>query len=219
MSITAIPFAVLKMQYRLARLPLQLVDERVFGRMESDAPARLFFERSLGMLDMTVGNALHVPEFEQRGAELVERSDALRQAARLDAAATENIKAAGSNVRASREKAAQEREQAQAEEQSAAKNARAAAQNRKRAAVDSAEKRIATGKKRAEETAAQQEGAVEAAKREEEAMIRAAEQSAVAAAGAKLDDAEDKRDTAANKITRADRLEELADAEKQRRRS
>jgi hypothetical protein len=103
MSITDIPFAVLKMQYRLARLPLQLVDERVFSRMESDAPARLFFERSLGMLDMTVGNALRVPELEQRGAELVERSDALRQAANLDEAASENIQAAGANVRACRE--------------------------------------------------------------------------------------------------------------------
>jgi hypothetical protein len=217
MSITDLPFAVLKIQYRLARLPLQLVDERVFGRMESDAPARLFFERSLGMLDVTIGNALRAPEFEQRGAELIERSDALRRAAQLDAAASENIKAAGSNVRATREKAAQEREDARAERESAEKNARAEAQNRKRNAVHNAEKRIATGKKRADEAAAQREGAIEAAKREEVAIIRAAEQSAVASADAKLEDARDKRDTAANKVAQADRLEELADSEKQRR--
>jgi hypothetical protein len=217
MSITDLPFAVLKIQYRLARLPLQMLDETVFGRMESDAPARLFFERSLGMLDVTIGNALRAPEFEQRGAELIERSDALRRAARLDAAASENIKAAGSNVRASREKAAQEREDARAEKESTVKNARDEAQNRKRNAVANAEKRIVTGKKRADEAATQQEEAVEAAKREELAISRAAEQNATAAADAKLEDAQDKRDTAASKVAQADRLEELADSEKERR--
>lgn len=217
MSITDLPFAVLKIQYRLARLPLQLVDERVFSRMESDAPARLFFERSLGMLDLTIGNALRAPEFEQRGTELIERSDALRRAAQLDAAASENIKAAGSNVRVTREKAAQEREDARAEKESAVKNARVEAQNRKRDAVANAEKRIVTGKERADEAATQRVGAVEAAKREELAISRAAEQNATAAADAKLEDAQDKRDTAASKVAQADRLEELADSEKERR--
>jgi hypothetical protein len=83
--------------------------------------------------------------------------------------------------------------------------------------VSNAEKRIATGKKRADEAATQREGAVEAAKREEVAMIRAAEQSATAAADAKLKDAADKRDTAASKVAQAERLEELADSEKERR--
>jgi hypothetical protein len=217
MSITDFPLAVLKIQYKLARLPLQLVDARVFGRMESDAPARLFFERSLGMLDATVGNALREPELERRGAELIERSDALRRAAQLDAAASENIRAAGSNVRATREKAAQEQQDAHAEKESAVKSARAEAQNRKRNAVKSAETRIVTGEKRADEAATRREGAVEAAKREEAAIIRAAEQNAAAAADAKLQDAEDKRDTAASKVAQADRLEELADSEKERR--
>jgi len=217
MSITDFPFAVLKFQYRLARLPLQLVDEGVFGRMESDAPARLFFERSLGMLDVTVGNVLRAPEFERRGTELIERSDALRRAARLDAAASENIRAAGSNVRATREKAAKEREDAHDEKESAVENARIDAQNRKRNAVKNAETRITTGAKRADEAAAQREGAVEAAKREEVAIARAAEQNAAAAADAKLKDAHDKRETAANNVAQADRLEELADREKERR--
>ena len=217
MSITDFPLAVLKFQYQLARLPLQLVDEKVFGRMESDAPARLFFERSLGMLDVTVGNALRAPEFERRGTELIERSDALRRAAQLDAAASENIRAAGSNVRATREKAAQEREDAREEKESAVKNARIDAQNRKRNAVKNAETRITTGAKRADEAAAQREGAVEAAKREEVAIARAAEQNAAAAADAKLKDAHDKRETAANNVAQADRLEELADREKERR--
>ena len=48
-------------------------------------------------------------------------------------------------------------------------------------------------------------------------MIRAEEQSATAAADAKLTDAQQKRGAAASKLAQADRIEELADAEKERR--
>ena len=104
MKITDVPFAMLRFQYQLARLPLQLIEDRVVARMDSEEPARLFYERSLGLLDTTVGKALGAPELEQRGAALIERSDELRRAARLDAAAGENVKAAGSHLKAVREK-------------------------------------------------------------------------------------------------------------------
>src|SRR5581483_3801898 len=113
MNITDIPFAVLRFQYQLARFPLQVIEDRVVARMDSEAPVRLFYERSLGLLDATVGNALGAPEVEQRGAALIERSDKLRRAARLDAAATENIKQADANVKVTREKAAKEKQDAQ----------------------------------------------------------------------------------------------------------
>jgi hypothetical protein len=217
MKIFDVPFAVLRFQYDLARFPLQLIHEQVLTRMDSQAPARLLVERSLGMLDVTAGSALRAPELEQRGTALIERSDALRRAARLDAAATENIKSAGANVKATREKAVQEQEDAIADKDSAIREARDDARNRKRAAVDNAEKRIVAGKKQAEDAAAQRESAVEAAKREEEAMIRAAEQSAAAVADTKLKDAQHKRGEAAGKRAQADRIEDLADVEKERR--
>jgi hypothetical protein len=217
MNITDVPFAVLRFQYELARFPLQVIHERVLTRMDSESPARLFVERSLGMLDVTAGNALRSPELEERGAALIDRSDALRRAARLDAAATANVKAAGANVKVSREKAVQEQQDAHKEKNSAIQEARGEAKNRKRAAVENTEKRIGAGKKRADEAAAQREGAVEAAKREEEAMIQATEQSATAAANATLKDAQNKRGAAVSKRAQADRIEELADAEKEKR--
>jgi hypothetical protein len=217
MNIMDVPFAVLRFQYQLARLPLQLIEERVVARMDSEAPARLLYERSLGLLDTTVGNALGAPEWERRGAALIERSDQLRRAARLDAAATENIKQANSNVKVTREKAAQEREDAHAEKEREVKQARQDAQNRKRAAVESAEERIAAGRKQADQAAAQRKGAVEAAKQVEESEIRAAERAVTAAADAQLKDAQKKRGAAVSKRAQADRIEELADAEKEKR--
>ena len=53
---------------------------------------------------------------------------------------------------------------------------------------------------------------------QEQAGIRAAEDEARAAAHAKLEDAEAKRRDAASKRTQADRVEELADLEKRKRR-
>jgi hypothetical protein len=219
MNITDMPFAVLRFQYGLARFPLQLIEQQVLTRMDSEAPGRLFVERSLGMLDATVGSVLRAPKLKQRGVAMIERTDALRQAAKLDAAAAENIKAAGANVKATREKADQEKEDAYADKLVDIDEARDQARDRKRDAVDDAEKHIAAGKKRADEAAEQRESAVETAKREEEAMIRAAEHSATSAANAKLKDAQGQRGAAVSKRAQADRIEELAEAEKQRRKT
>ena len=89
MEITDVPFAVLRFQYQLARFPLQLIEEQVVAGMSSEAPTRLFYERWLGGLDATVGKMLGDPDLEKRGAALIERSDALRRAAQLDATATQ----------------------------------------------------------------------------------------------------------------------------------
>ena len=54
MRIIDTPLAVLRFQYRIVRFHLQIVEERVVARMGSEAPARLFYERSLGLLDAAV---------------------------------------------------------------------------------------------------------------------------------------------------------------------
>ena len=82
MNITTVPFAVLGIQYKIARFPLQLIEDRVMARMDAESPARLYFERTLGMLDAAVGGALGDSKLAERGSALAERSDALSRAAR-----------------------------------------------------------------------------------------------------------------------------------------
>jgi len=89
MRISDVSFAVLRVQYQLARLPLRVIEEQLFAQMDDEAPARLRYERSLGMLDATVGGVLRDPKTKNRGVALIERSDALAHASRLDAAAEE----------------------------------------------------------------------------------------------------------------------------------
>ena len=103
MKIAEIPFAVLRFQYHIARLPLQLIENQMVARLGSETPARLFYERSLGVMDATVGNLLGDPELEKRGAALVERSDALGRAAQLDATATQNREQADAKLESTRD--------------------------------------------------------------------------------------------------------------------
>lgn len=219
MSLTAIPKAVLKFQYQVARVPLQLIDDRFVARMDDEAPARLFYERSLGMLDTAVGTALGDRELQKRGATLVERSDALRRAAELDAAADENVKQAGRELKVTREKALQDKQKAFEETEAEARQARTEAQQRKRAAVENAEQKIVEDKKRADEIAQQRKKNVETAKRREEEQIDAAERAAAKVASVKMADAQDKRIDAATTRAQADKIDDLADAEKEKRRA
>src|SRR6476659_7855921 len=219
MEITDVPFAVLRFQYQLARFPLQLFEEQVVAGMSSEAPARLFYERWLGGLDASVGKMLGDPELEKRGAALIERSDALRRAAQLDATATQNQEWADDDLKAKRGKAIEDQKDARVVKEREVEEARTAAEERKGTAAAAAQKRTAAAKQQADELAAQRMTSAEAAKRDEQAKITAAEQIATAAAESKLDEAQSKRSHAEGKRAQADQIEELANLEKQKRQS
>jgi hypothetical protein len=219
MKIMDAPLAVLRFQYRIVRFPLQLIEEQVVARMGTEVPARLFYERSLGLLDVAVGNALGDSRLEKRGGALAERSDALRRAAQLDAAANQTRQQSGADLKAKSDKAIEEQQNARAAKEHEVEEARTSAEDRKRAAEEAAARRAATAKKRADDVAAKRYNSAEAAKRTEQARIREIEQKAAAAAKSKLDDAQARRTEADTKRAQADRVEELADAEKQKRQS
>jgi len=219
MRTTDVPFAVLRFQYQLARIPLQLIEAQMAAWMGSEAPPRLFYERWLGGLDTTVGNLLgDDPKLEERGGALIERSDALDRAAPLDATATPKQAQADDELKAKRDNAIKDQKDARAAKERQVKEARSAAEQRKRAAAQGAEKRTATAKQQADDVA-QRKNSAEAAKREEQAKIAAAEQTATAAAESKLDDAQTTRSDTAGMSAQADQLEQLADVEKQKRQS
>jgi hypothetical protein len=219
MRIIDAPLAVLRFQYRILRFPLQLIEERVVARMGTEVPARLFYERSLGLLDVAVGNALGDLRLERRGGALAERSDALRRAAQLDAAANQVRQQSSADLKAKRDEAIEQQQNARAAKVRDLEEARTSAEERKRAAEEAAARRTAAAKKRADDVAAKRHNSADAAKRTEQARIAANEQKAAAAAKSKLDDAQARRTEANTKRAQADRVEKLADAEKQKRQS
>jgi vacuolar-type H+-ATPase subunit H len=219
MSVADLSRAVLRVQYRIARFPLELVEEQVVRRLDSEAPLRLVYERSLGALDAVVGNVLGVPALARRGTTKIVRSDKLMRAADLDAVADATIAQADSELKDARGAATQAVEDARAETARVVEQAQDTAEERKQAAIKTADQRANAAKKQADEAAAQRKGAAHAAKRVEHAVIRADQKLAEADAQAKLDAAQDNRSVAARKRAEADRLEDLADEEKAKRRS
>ena len=217
MRIIDAAIAVLRLQYRIVRFPLQMIEERVVARMGSEAPARLFYERSFGLLDAAVGNVLGDFRLQTRGGALVERSDALGRAAKLDAAADKARQQSSTDLKAKSDKAIEDQQEARAAKDRDVAEARTAAEERKQAVEEAAAQRTAAVKRRADDVAAQRKNSAEAAKRDEQARIRANEQKAAAAAKSKLDDAQARRAKANGKRAQADRVEELADIEKQKR--
>jgi hypothetical protein len=219
MKISGLPRAVLRAQYQLARIPLQLIEDRVVTRIPNEAPARLLYERSLGKLDSSVGAVLNDPELADRGAALVERSDTRARAAELDATAEARKQQADAKLKSARDEAVEARQEAQDATAQEIKEAREAADKRKQDAAESARQRSAAAKQHADEAAAKQKQAVESARERTEQRTKAAEKAVSKVAESKLDDAADKRSEAASKRVQADKSADLAHAEKEKRRN
>ncbi|BBY58802.1 IF2 family translation initiation factor [Mycolicibacterium sarraceniae] len=166
MNIIAMPLAILRLHYRAARIPLQIVEDHVVARLSSESPARLLYERSLGALDVTVGRALGDPGLAQRGAALAERSDVLREAGRLDAEAEAEARSASREFTTRRNEAIRASKNAQTAKDKAVEEARRNAEARTRNAAQPARERADTAKERADEVAAQRIDAVKKAKRD-----------------------------------------------------
>jgi hypothetical protein len=214
MKITEIPVAALRLQYRIARLPLRLFEQGVLARVDSEAPARLLYERSVGAVDSVVGSVLGDPDAVKRGTALIERSEAFGEAVRLDVLATRKREQADDELRRKRERAAAAPGKAREKTDRKVQETRSTAEERKRQAAQTAAKRTADAKQRIDEGAANNVTAVETAKRAKQQTITAAEKSATAAAKAELDDAADKRSEAVDKRVHADRIDELAETGK-----
>jgi hypothetical protein len=217
MAISDIPRAVLRAQYRLARMPLQIVEDRVMSRLDAEAPARLFYERSVGVLDVLAGRALGDAEVERRGTAVAERSAALGRAAQLDAEADAESRQASEEVTRARDDAASTqraaRERKQREQQDAVKTAA----HRKATAAEAAADRAKADKKQADAAAQQRVQAAETRKKAAEKGIDAVEGARLAAANEQRDEAGGKRAAAQSTRARANQVEDLADAEKQKR--
>jgi hypothetical protein len=219
MRVIDAPLAVLRFQYRVVRFPLQLIEEQVVARMGTEVPARLFYERALGLLDAAAGNALGDYRLAKRGGALAERSHALRRAAQLDAEANQTRQQSSADLKAKSDKAAGDQQDARAAKKREVDQVRTSAQGRKHAADEAAAQRIAAAKKQADDVATRRKNSAETVKRAQQTRITADERKAAAAANSKLDDARTRRNKANNKRAQADRVEKLAGIEKKSRRS
>lgn len=217
MSITDIPFAVLRFQYRLARTPLQLIERRFLTRVETEAPARLLYERAIGAADAAAGSFLRDTELEESGITRIEKASALGEAARLDEVAAQQKEQAADELQRKRDKAATAPQTAGQEARQRVQNARQKADKRTQDVAQSVASRTAQAKREVDEAAGRKVEAAEKAKRSMQNRSRAAEKVVTSVAEKELDDAASKRSAAAGGRAHADRLADFSEAEKDKR--
>ncbi|MBX5486580.1 hypothetical protein MHAS_04609 [Mycolicibacterium hassiacum DSM 44199] len=207
-----------RLGYQVVRLPLQVIEQQVMGRLNEQSPVRLSYERSLGLLDATAGHLLAAPEVRERGAALIRRSDALRRAGRLTAAADAGLAEANAEVRQAYRDAEHRQEHADETAEREVRAAREDAQRHRRTVVANTQRRVSAGVQRAGKVAAARKNTVEAQRRSRTDRIAAAEHAVTADADATLIEANAERAAAAGARAEADRVEQLAATEKRNRR-
>ena len=103
MRIRTIPWAILRTQYRLGRVPIRMLEEQLVARMGPEEPVRLLFERAIGALDAAVGIALADGALEDEGVARIERAAELEEAAHLDEIAARRLRHVDAELRRRRD--------------------------------------------------------------------------------------------------------------------
>ena len=215
MNALTLPRTVAATEYKAARLPLTLIERQVVARLlDDDSSLRLAFEKALGSLDATVGRALKDAELTRRGAALTRKAEVLTRAVALEEKAAARKEQADAQLQDSVQLAERQRVEAQQEAAQKAKQVHDRQQAERRAAEEKAQ---ATA--RAKTAAAEQRAQAEV-EREEKALdarvssIETRTKARTAAPKAQLQDAVSLAQEATAEKAKADRLHDLAEAER-----
>lgn len=220
MNALTIPRAVAGAEYTLLRLPLTLVERQVVARfLDEESHVRLGFEKALGGLDASVGRLLDDDDLTRRGSALARRAEVLTTAIALDEKAEARKQEAASTLSSARQEADRRRTQAEDKAQQEAVAVRERQQAEKRAAAEQAE---AKARARTEAVARETAARVAAEEKELEARTSRVEertQARTAKPKAQLQEAGALRADAQRDRKTADRLADLAEAERASRKS
>ena len=206
---------LVSLPYRLARLPVELLDHTVSDMLPEDSGLRLTLDRTIGSADKLAGTLLRDPDIAKRGADRVERAVQLRTASRLEAeAAADRDEARETAVEGRREadekrKAAQERV-ASGLDQAETTEARGKEQAKVKAAKTASAQKAAADKRAANRTATAEERKARVGSQAE-----AKKQAAQRAADAEMEEARETWEAAAEARTDAERLSDLTETKKQ----
>jgi len=203
--------------YELARLPLVVVDNQLAGKLPETSRPRVVLDRAIGSADKIAGTLLRNSDIAQRGADRIERSDKLVQAARLEQEAVTRREQARETATSGQQEAERKRRAAQSKVTSGLEEADVAEAKGKQQATAKAAKTAATKKATAERRAASKRASVEQEKQRVEAAAEAEKKAVQEQAKAELEDVRETKQQAAEARADADRLDELVESKKQER--
>lgn len=220
MNLLTLPRTVAALEYKALRVPATLLQNQVVVRfLDEDSKLRLGFEKTLGSIDEKAGSLLANDALTERGRVLRRRSEILGKAVELEEVADQRKQAAEAVLREGTKKAEQTRTAARQQQQAGVQAALRDEQADKRRAEQEAQAKARAEKER---IAAQAQAKVQAVTERldtQEARIDATQRARTAAPKAQLKDAADQKKTADAERAQAERLAQLAKAEKDSRKA
>jgi len=216
MNVLTVPRTVAALEYKALRLPAT-VGASLVSRLDEESRVRLAYEKALGNVDAAVGRLLADDDLTTRGRKLAARADVLETAAQLEEKARVRKAEADRQLREQKALAAEQRkaaDQDKAQETRRLREQEKAAKKAVKSQADAQEK-AATQAVRAK-TEAQLKAERDRLEKTE-ARIEQRKEQRTAAPKAQLELAVDRKQEADAERAAADRLAELADAEKARR--
>jgi hypothetical protein len=208
---------LIKLPYEIGRLPLALAEGAMTKRLPEDSRPRVGLERALGTADRVAGAVLRNPEIAKRGADRLDTSQKLATAARLEREADLRREQARETRTEGRQQAEQKREAAQEHAVKGLEEADVTEARAKQEAKDRAKKAAASKKSAAAKKATAKKSAADSRAKAQTSTAEAKKKAARTKAKAELDDARETKQAADEARADADRLEELAEAKKQKR--
>lgn len=209
---------LISLPYEIARRPLVAVGEGLTGRLREDTAPRVIVEKAIGSADWLAGNLLGNPAIARRGVDRLGRSAGLAEAATLERRAEAKRDAARSTQEAGRRQARQQHEEAQETVARGLDEADAVEAQGKRNARAAATKSATAKKTAADQEAARRKSAAEQRRARADQVASATERVAQHQASSELEEARSEEAAATAARKDADRLEDLTDAKKARRR-
>ncbi len=218
MNVLTVPRTVAALEYKALRLPATVVETQVVARfLDEESRVRLAYEKALGSVDSAVGKLLANDELSRRGTALSRRAEVLETAVRLEEKAEQRKAAADEALEASKSTADEQRRTA---EQEKAQELRRLREQEKAAKKAVQQKADAAQKAAAKAVQAKAQADIDAERgrlAETEARIEQRTAEGTAAPKAQLSSAFDRQSEADAERAAADRLSQLADAEREKR--
>ena len=220
MNVMTLPRSVAAIEYKALRLPATLLQSQVVVRfLDEESKLRLGFERALGGLDEKAGALLANPALSERGRLLRRRSEILGKAVALEAVADQRKAAAEATLREGRKKADATRKKAEETQRKGVQKALKEEQAEKARVEREAAARVQAEKERVEQQADAKLAAVTSQLDKQETRIDLTEKARTAAPKAQLEDAVAQKKAADAERAKAERLAELAGAERESRKA
>lgn len=220
MKVLTLPKAAAALEYKALRLPTTLLEKQVVVRfLAEDSALRLGFEKALGTLDEKAGSLLDDETLQTRGHALRRRSEILGKAVELETKAEQRKAAAAAKLKAGKESAERTREQARQAQREGVQQALREEQAEKKRIEQEAKAKLQAEQKRVQDEARAKAAAVQADLETQEKRIAETTRARTAAPKAQLGDAVAEKKAADAERAKAERLAQLADAEKESRKA